>query len=403
MRKHQIEDLQIMKKKNTNKQQPRSSKKDGIYFGDISLNKIAMDLNAAFGAASPFLKEAKLLFCTAMAAVVWLVQIRANFAQTPAQQIEKIPSYKYFKKKLIGGENSPVLKAAAIIACLQTSVFVSISTTSEFEAFVQQALSSYSPNSKHFQNLGPSNYLLWIPGFMARHIGLFSSCPSSNIKIFNFPRDVNLWDINKFMAALGPIAQGVDPNQVLQNLQELVFENEAGLAVDQLQFSEPRITSPLEQSVLMVQPGTQINRSGIPEQSKMTPSDQILIEKYLTPLEQMRFTQAQQYNLTNILSSLINKAKELAASDAIDVEGQTVQKPPEGTDTENKEASSSLTPTGILPASAGIFTKVSSGSEAIMLNPKDTSSGKESAQTPRVRRTRSNSPLPSVTGKDPAN
>jgi hypothetical protein len=238
---------------------------------------------------------------------------------------------------------------------------------------------------------------------MARHIGLFSSCPSSNIKIFNFPRDVNLWDINKLMAALGPIAQGVDPNQVLQNLQELVFENEAGLAVDQLQFSEPRITSPLEQSVLMVQPGTQINRSGIPEQSKMTPSDQILIEKYLTPLEQMRFTQAQQYNLTNILSSLINKAKELAASDAIDVEGQTVQKPPEGTDTENKEASSSLTPTGILPASAGIFTKVSSGSEAIMLNPKDTSSGKESAQTPRVRRTRSNSPLPSVTGKDPAN
>lgn len=388
-----------MNKRNTSKQQPRSSKKEGIYFGDISLNKIAMDLNTAFGATNPFLKEARLTFCTAMAAVVWLVQIRANFTQTPAQQIEKIPSYKYLKKKLIGGENSPVLKSAAIIACLMTSVFVSISTTSEFEAYLQQALSSYSPNSKHFQNLGPSNYLLWIPGFMARHIGLFSSCPSSNIKIFNFPRDINLWDINKLMSALGPIAQGVDSQQVLYNLHELVFENEAGLAVDQLQFSEPRITSALEQSILLAHPGSQIIRSGIPEQSKMTPSDQILIEKYLTPLEQMRFTQAQQYNLTNIMSALINKARKLAASEAIDVEGEPVQEPSQETDTEIKEVTTSPAPTGILPASAGVFTKASPGPEAIMLNPKDTLSGQESDSTPRVRRTRSNSPLPPEAGK----
>lgn len=290
--------------------------KKGPHFGDISLEEFALKLMKS-DLSNERIYKIKMSICLSMAVALWLIQIRLNHTNMQTQAVEQLPSYKYIKtRNITSNKDNPVVVASSSIAALESFIFnESIGTSEDLEEYIDSVFLGFSSNSKYFSNINEDNYLIWNSGFISRHIGIFSSCPSTNLRVFNLPSNSSKWGITELLGHLGKISEGIEKQDFIQNLIDSTFVDSGLIPNKELIFNEVEIKVGIEKEVLEFDNQLSITRVGNISNSKVYMGDKELVDKYLTKVEALKFEQAYKAGLNKIVSSLLTKAKDLKKSD----------------------------------------------------------------------------------------
>lgn len=103
-----------------------------------------------------------------------------------------------------------VLTAATFVAALKTLSFANVSSIDDLINLTNSYVDSFAPNGKVIDGANANNYALWSQGVMARLVGIFGSCPSTNAQIFGYDQsDLKESSISSLMIKLGPLGEGL--------------------------------------------------------------------------------------------------------------------------------------------------------------------------------------------------
>lgn len=302
----------MVKRNKLSKNKKFRKERKGLHFGDISLQTFSKELEE-IGLPKTEYENVKLNICTSMAAALWLAQIRLSLTNLPPQQVEQVPSYKFIKRGNINSSNSPVIVSAATIAALTTLVYADeISDEDDLTNYIREIIDSYTSNSKYFEKHSSSNYMLWNYGFISRHVGLFNSCPATNLKVFNFPITCKDWRLKDLLENLGGIANDITEIEILNMLSKNTFVDEGGFPRQELSFDEESISIALEKDILEFNKNISFTRIGNNAETSLVGKDETeLIKNYLSPIEKVKFEQAKKLGMINVVKNLVTKAQKL--------------------------------------------------------------------------------------------
>jgi hypothetical protein len=254
----------VIKRKKVSDSKQRRERR-GYYFGDISINDLNKQLKDIIESSEDNKDLQSLIFSVpiSMVCALHLCQIRQSLPGLNAQKIEQLASYRHIKKRYTLGSTSPIISAAAIIAAIKCSSFAAVESLEDLYLLASAFIDSFAPNCKVIEGPNSSNYTLWAQGFMARHIGLFGSCPSTNAKAFGFDlNDLKEGTIESLFKKLGPIAENIDVSEVKSILVSAIAVDAGGYDNSILTFSDPEISSPIETEIFATNPEFQFVRSG---------------------------------------------------------------------------------------------------------------------------------------------
>lgn len=282
--------------------------RDGIYLGDVKIKDIQECLDSLKASnpesSSNITNVIQNNLTKTVVSVLWLAQIRHYNSNFTSDKVEQIPSYRHIKRQLILNPDSPAITAAATAALTVSLAFFDIENANDFVEAAEELAEDFTPNARYYPDLSRGNYMIFCAGHMSRTVGIFGSCPASNIKIFNFPAEALQWKLIDLVKALGPTAAGLSLPKISQEIRQEILRSSGGFIQDNLIFPEPEMEIPLEKDIL--QEGD-FSRTGQPE--KLTRTGSIPDEdiKLLSKFEAFKLKQAMEIGASDTVNKL--KAK----------------------------------------------------------------------------------------------
>lgn len=252
--------------------------------------------------------------------IAMLCQLRALRPDGNSANMDRLPSFKYYKKNLLLEDAGQAL-AIALAACLPEVIIHFPDNPMECEIMLISILDSFQGNEKFIEKVSESNLAEYIWGHCARILGIINSCPAANMGAFNIGSDVVNWSVQDVLNRLPKELVGdLTPADVIGYIRSQLLKTDADGNVIPLEFAETPFAGgfsvngccKLEQEIFgdNLPIRTMISTIGIAKPSvKAVPDD---AKDYLSPLELRKFTSAifvQKRNLISYYESLIEKRK----------------------------------------------------------------------------------------------
>jgi hypothetical protein len=290
----------------------------GYYFGDVSIAEINQSLRTLKndGSNNEDFQSLRFGIAMSMVAALHLCQLRQQYVHLSSQQVEQLASYRHIKKKYTLSSTSPVITGAAFLAAIKISPFVkNIASVEDLTRLTHSLIDSFSPNSKVIEGPTSDNYSRWAEGFMARHVGLFSSCPSTNANYFGFsPEDLKNGTTESILLKLGETGDGFEAKEINEGLNQCIATDGGGFDIYTLTFPDPPIQSPIEAEIFKSRSEFQFFRTGSTSletggiNSKGASQTDL---ELLSGIEQVLFEQALKVGDKSTLDRINKKIKEI--------------------------------------------------------------------------------------------
>lgn len=300
------------------KENKRNDRK-GYYLGDISLRVLegiwkSLDTNDA-------MRKGRISILATLLGALWMCQLRMSVPNMSSQSVDQLASYRKVKKSLTVRENAPVIYACSIVAALEVVALADLTSIEAVLEFAEKLRDEFAPNAKVLEQKNSRNYGQWCLGFMARQVGILSSSPSSNSKIFGFsPNDLENGP-EELISKMGYFAEGIETKDVLAVLETAVFWGDDGFKASVLEFpNDPPMQSKVE-SALAEALGVSIERLGqntFEARRKVETSSHSDLD-YLNSFEKFRYDSAVRSGKRDVIKELnevIKTRKEQSAADS---------------------------------------------------------------------------------------
>lgn len=311
----------------------------GLYLGDVSLEL----LEETWKQLDPEdqLKTARFAITCTMVGALWMCQLRQSVPTLSAQEVDGLQSYRAIKRGLLSGHESQLVVAVSYLAALEVAAFASYNSVEDVDRFAEILRDEFTPSAKVLEQKNSGTWRKWSLGYMARQVGIMSSAPSSNVRIFGITPEDLVGSTEIFVRKLGFFSVGFDAKQVLESTQKCVFYRNDGTQLEELVFDDdPPMKSKVEED-LRANSGVTIVRNGELKTKERTSA---LVKKDLSLLstfERFAYQQAVKDGAKGIIKQLnqllesrkVNKtAEKETPNESISLPGKEIETP----ETENQ-------------------------------------------------------------------
>ncbi len=237
--------------------------------------------------------------------------------------LDRSPSYRFYKKKFLLEEASPVT-AIAVASSLPEAVVHLPDEPSEFENVLISILDSYVGNEKFIETATEGNISRFFWGHCSRICGILNSCPAANMAAFGLDASAAEWGIQDVLQRIPiPQAQKLQAYEIAAFMRELGGVRNSDGTISPPFFDEPTIQgslavngcSKIEYEIF--QPDSSMRNSVSKSLEKSSPvTGQIPIEtasEHFTLLELRKYKAALQYGKKPLITkyeTIIKKALE---------------------------------------------------------------------------------------------
>ena len=181
---------------------------------------------------------------TAVVGICMLCQYRTNFPAWKSKDIDQLPSYRFYKKKLVTGDPGKVLAFALAATQPETLPHIPVLGPDELEPWLMGIYNSFGGSNRSIQTPNVNNIQFYIPGLMSRIIGLMGSCPSTSFDRFGIPNSMSSWKIADCLRSVpNESLSSLDPQTIITAIREQIYgEN---VPPSPLEFDESPLNSSL--------------------------------------------------------------------------------------------------------------------------------------------------------------
>jgi hypothetical protein len=120
-----------------------------------------------------------------------LCQIRALYPNLKPTDVDRLPSFRFYKKKLLSGSAGRIFAFALVMS--NPDVQLALPEIDNMQEWVSSVLALYLGNEKKLQSVNEKNVIEYIYGEMSRIQGLINSTPSNNHALLGLNEDVSSW------------------------------------------------------------------------------------------------------------------------------------------------------------------------------------------------------------------
>lgn len=301
----------------------KTKKKKGIlYVGSFSFPELFEIFNSKDNPSAPSIL---LNFVITGVCLQMMSQIRISVKEEKVEYVDKLPSYRDIKRKIIAGFPGRLVAAVSGIASAMPYLMQDQSITSQeqdiiliLSQIIDDMASSSSPNSRRIK---PSinNWQEFAKGEMGSSLGQLISCPATNLKLLNIDgTKVKNYGLKDAVSNIG------FPPEMLQsyNITEEVIEDairnnfttdNSGMPISKLEYNEPKeiysnIQTEILSDILIRNGNINANLEKGPEPD--SPISKTQVEKYLSKHEFIAYTFAIKNGDKNILKKYTDIIKQ---------------------------------------------------------------------------------------------
>jgi len=134
-----------------------------------------------------------------MCTVVLLVQLRCLRPDTPSSKMDQLPSYKFYKKRVLT-DDSGIVTSFTLAICLPDPILYFPENPTDLERYLISMLDCYQGNERFIEKCSSENVSDFIYGHMSRIMGIITSCCSANISAFGLASDCSTWTVSETLA-----------------------------------------------------------------------------------------------------------------------------------------------------------------------------------------------------------
>lgn len=297
-----------------------SMKKGMLYLGNFSFPEIFDIIN---NRDNPFAPSMLLNFLVTGVSLLIMAQIRISVKEETTEYVDKLPSYRDIKRKIIAGYPGRLVAAAAGIASampylMQDPTMVSQNIPIVISQIIYDMANSNSPNTRRIK---PSivNWQEFSKGEMGSFLGQLISCPATNLKLLNIDgAKVKNYTLNEAIDNIGFTSEfltsyDITLTLVQEEIRKYFTINSSGILVSVLEYEEPKeIFSNIQTEILsdtLVRIGN-VNTKLEKSLELNSPISKIQIEKYLSKYELIAYNFALKSGDKNILKKYIHIVKQ---------------------------------------------------------------------------------------------
>jgi hypothetical protein len=233
-------------KKGVLKSQNRLYKGKNVYFSNLS---VAQAFELFDSASYEFSKEIFENFVLCLIGLFIMVQISISAKPESGEWVERLPSYKDIKSRIINGKPGSVLSACfgitlAFPYALDDLEGEGIKMYDDLAVLVQQLIESQGANVKRIKP-SKAEWLSFARGEMGSVRGQLLSCPSTNIARLNIDgSDVSSYNIQNVLENSG-LDESMFPKYdlsidiIVVKFRKLFLIDKGGLPIENLIYDEP--------------------------------------------------------------------------------------------------------------------------------------------------------------------
>jgi len=289
-----------------------------------------------------FARGILLTICSAITTVVLMAQLRFSAAEEPAEYMDRLPSYRDYKKLIMNGYIGDTFSYAVGIRStlpyiIESSQHQQATIDDTSESALCYFLESYAecgvPNSKRIKTPNSKNWVEYLNGEASSTKGKLLSAPSSNILLFNLnPKNVESLNIAGVLALTGLSEEtlkkySITVDEIREHIYSAYMSTVGGIPTTQKSFDEPaQLRSAIEEEIFVdriVRTG-EINDSLVKGDLPDSPITRDMIEGSLSRMELLAYDTAQRMGDQTMLRKLTAKVKK-----AVKVSGPKGSKPAE--------------------------------------------------------------------------
>lgn len=272
----------------------------------------------------------------AIIGIVIMVQIRFAKADDSHVNIDKSPSYKFYKKRLM--ISSPGLSYALMLACSSAAAFMPDDPDERLDLFIS-LLDSYSGNTRFIETLSKNSLVQYIHGHMSRSLGILNSCPASNPAMLGLDKECMTWGIDDVYKLLPDFLQKAKKQDVVNIIRSECKTEGTNILLAEKPLNGPNTKqgctilesevfgdcTPVRSKSSLV--SDYVGESGKMPEGSISKAD---LERYLSPLQQKKYVACAKLGLTADLvkyNEIVKKAKAseiAAANDKIEETDESV-------------------------------------------------------------------------------
>jgi hypothetical protein len=169
-----------------------------------------------------YYQNALIFIASTFVTIALLCQLRSLKPDLPSAKLDQSPSFKFYKKRVLLDSTGRI--AALFMAISQPSALACLPTSDDpgdLDNWLISLIDTYQGNEKYIEKASTDNIMYYVCGQMSRLLGMFNSCPASNMSIFGISSSCVDWDVKDVLKAI-PYADinNLDSALVIDNIKK---------------------------------------------------------------------------------------------------------------------------------------------------------------------------------------
>lgn len=166
--------------------------------------------------------NAIVFIASTLVVITLLCQLRALKPDSSSAKLDQSPAFKFYKKRVLLDSTGKI--AALFIAISQSQALACLPTSNNMEdldSWLMAIIDTYQGNEKSIEKASTENIMSFVCGQMSRLLGLFNSCPASNMAMFGLSTACVDWGVSDVLKAIPVEAiQKLDPAVVINQINK---------------------------------------------------------------------------------------------------------------------------------------------------------------------------------------